>query len=88
PVQTAAEVGPNPVQMIDRDTIEKSPERNTGELLRAQPVANANGVPTSGNAGNTDGQGASSISLRGFDVGATLVLIDGHRMVNYPSGTN
>ena len=44
PTQTAAEVGPNPVQVIDRETIEKSGERNTEELLRNQPVANANGV--------------------------------------------
>src|SRR6184192_1175469 len=88
PTQTAAEVGPNPVQVIDRYTIERSGERNTEELLRNQPVANANGVPTSGNAGNISGQGASSISLRGFDPGATLVLLDGHRMVSHPSGTN
>src|SRR6266446_3371515 len=88
PTQTAAEVGANPVQVIDRYTIEKSGERNTEELLRNQPVANANGVPTSGNAGNISGQGASSISLRGFDTGATLVLLDGHRMVSHPSGTN
>ena len=88
PTQTAAEVGANPVQVIDRYTIEKSGERNTEELLRNLPVANANGVPTSGNAGNVSGQGASSISLRGFDPGATLVLIDGHRMVSHPSGTN
>src|SRR5438552_4877191 len=88
PTQTAAEVGANPVQVIDRYTIERSGERNTEELLRNQPVANANGVPTSGNAGAIYGQGASSISLRGFDSGATLVLIDGHRMVSHPSGTN
>jgi iron complex outermembrane receptor protein len=87
PTQTAAEVGANPVQVIDRDTIERSGERNTEELLRNQPVANANGVPTSGNAGNPSGQGASSISLRGLDPGATLVLLDGHRMVSHPSGT-
>src|SRR5438309_5210482 len=88
PAQTAAEVGANPVQVIDRYTIEKSGERNTEELLRNLPVANANGVPTSGNAGNPSGQGASSISLRGFDPGATLVLLDGHRIVSHPSGTN
>ena len=81
-------IGANPVQVIDRYTIEKSGERNTEELLRNQPVANANGVPTSGNAGAIYGQGASSISLRGFDPGATLVLIDGHRMVSHPSGTS
>jgi iron complex outermembrane recepter protein len=86
PTQTA--IGANPVQVIDRDTIERSGERNTEELLRHQPVANANGVPTSGNAGAIAGQGASSISLRGFDPDATLVLIDGHRMVSHPSGTS
>jgi len=32
PTQTAAEVGANPVQVIDRYTIEKSGERNTEEL--------------------------------------------------------
>src|SRR5439155_3637299 len=77
PTQTAAEVGANPVQVIDRYTIEKSGERNTEELLRNLPVANANGVPTSGNAGNISGQGASSISLRGFDPGATQGLLAG-----------
>ena len=87
-IPTAAEVGPNPVQVIDRYTIEKSGERNTEELLRDQAVANANGVPTSGNTGAIFGQGAASISLRGFDPGATLVLIDGHRLVSHPSGTS
>ncbi|WP_153061456.1 TonB-dependent receptor plug domain-containing protein, partial [Escherichia coli] len=30
------------------------------------------------------GAGGSGISLRGLTVGATLVLIDGHRMASYP----
>src|SRR4029077_2346544 len=88
PTQTAAEDGANPVQVIDRYKIEKSRDLTTEDLLRNQPVANANGVPTSGNSGSLYGQGASSISLRGFDPGATLVLIDGHRMVSHPSGTS
>ena len=86
-IPTAAEVGPNPVQVIDRETIDRSGERSSEELLRNLPIANANGVPSSGNAGAI-GQGASSISLRGFDPGATLVLIDGHRMVSHPTGTS
>ena len=49
-------------------------------------MANANGVPVSNNAtGFTSG--ASSISLRGFDPSATLVLIDGKRVAPYPIGT-
>lgn len=88
PTQTAAEVGANPVQTIDRSTIERAGERNTEELLRNLPIANANGVPTSGQPGTIYGQGASSISLRGFDPGATLVLLNGHRVVNHPSGSS
>ena len=89
PTQTAAEVGPNPVQIIDRDEIEKSGYRNTEELLRSQPVANANGVPTSGNGGGIAfGQAGASIALRGLDPGATLVLINGHRIAPQPSGTD
>lgn len=84
---TAAEVGPNPVQIIDRYTIDKSGERTGVELLRNLSVANANGVATSGNAGSLE-QGTSSASLRGFDAGATLVLIDGRRMVPQPNGVH
>jgi iron complex outermembrane recepter protein len=54
--------------------------------LKNLPVANANGVPSSNNA-NGFAPGASSISLRGFDASATLVLIDGRRVTPYPIGT-
>jgi hypothetical protein len=36
-IPTAGEVGPNPVQTIDRDTIDKSGERTTEELIRIAP---------------------------------------------------
>lgn len=88
PTPTAAEVGPNPVQIIDRAEIEKSGYRNTEELLRSQPVANANGVATAntgGGIGFAGGAGAS-IALRGLDPGATLVLINGYRIAPQPSG--
>ena len=84
-IPTANEVGPNPVQIIDRDYIEKSGERTIEQLLRDLPVANANGVPTSNN-GTGFAPGASSISLRGFDASATLVLIDGRRVAPFPAG--
>ena len=88
-IPSAAEVGPNPVLVIDRYLIERSGQRTTEELLRNQPVANANGVPTQGNGGGIAfGQGGASISLRGLDAGATLTLIDGHRIARQPSGTN
>ncbi len=85
-IPSAAEVGPNPVQTIDRDLINKSGERTTEELIRDLTVAGPNGVPSSNNgAGFTPG--ASSISLRGFDASSTLTLIDGRRVAPYPLGT-
>src|SRR5262249_8652642 len=73
-IPTAAELGPNPALITNRDYINKSPERTAEQLLRNLPLANANGVPTANNA-NGFAAGASSISLRGFDPSATLVLI-------------
>src|SRR5947209_5586776 len=67
PTQTAAEVGPNPVQVVDRYTIEKSGERNTERLLRNLSVGNANGISPSGIGGGVNAEGAASISLRGLD---------------------
>ncbi|MEP7072303.1 MAG: TonB-dependent receptor [Verrucomicrobiota bacterium] len=86
-IPTAAEVGPNPVQTITRDLIDKSGERTTEELIRNLTVAGPNGVPSS-NTGNQLTSGASSISLRGFDASSTLTLIDGRRVAPYPLGTS
>jgi iron complex outermembrane receptor protein len=84
-IPTAEEVGPNPVLALNRDLINKAGEKNTEELLRDLPVANANGVPISNNAtGFTPG--AASIALRGFDPSATLLLVDGRRIAPYPIG--
>ena len=86
-IPTAQEVGPNPVDIITRDRIEKAGERTTAELVRNLTVAGPNGVPSSNNgAGLTPG--ASSIALRGFDASSTLVLIDGRRVAPYPLGTD
>jgi iron complex outermembrane recepter protein len=86
-IPTAQEVGPNPVDILTRDRIDKAGERTTAELVRNLTVAGPNGVPTSNNgAGLTPG--ASSIALRGFDASSTLVLIDGRRVAPYPLGTD
>jgi iron complex outermembrane receptor protein len=84
-IPSAEEVGPNPVQIVTRDFIEKSGEHTTAQLLRDLPIAGANGIPVSNNAAGFT-PGASSISLRGFDTSATLVLIDGRRVAPYPIG--
>jgi outer membrane receptor protein involved in Fe transport len=86
-IPTAGEVGPNPVLNVNRDLINKTGERNTEELLRNLPVANANGVPVSNNEnGSNTAVGAATIALRGFDARATLILLDGRRVAPYPTG--
>jgi len=88
-IPTAEEVGPNPVQSFDRQTLLKSGERNTEEFLRNLPIANANGVPTSNNENGTNSAvGAATIALRAFDTRATLILLDGRRIAPYPTGNN
>jgi outer membrane cobalamin receptor len=84
-IPTAQEVGPNPVLSLNRDFIDKSGERTTTDLLKIQPIANANSVPVQNNGTGAGGPtGAASVSLRGFDAQATLVLIDGRRVAPYP----
>src|SRR4051812_16658343 len=84
-IPTAQEVGPNPVLNINRDLINKSGERTAEELIKNLPVANGGGVPISNNAtGFTPG--ATAISLRGLGPEATLVLINGRRVADYPVG--
>lgn len=83
--ETAVEAGPSPVLRVDRKQIEESGLTNTAELLQSISVSNANAVPIANNAvGFTPA--ASSISLRGLGPEATLVLINGRRVANYPVG--
>ena len=89
-IPTAEEVGPNPVYDLNRDLIQKSGQGNTVEdLLKTQPVMGANSVPVQNNGTGQGGPtGSSSISLRGFDPAATLVLLDGRRVAPFPGGAN
>ncbi len=83
--ETAIEAGASPVTRIDRKEIDASGATTTAELLQKITVSNANAVPISNNAtGFTPG--ATSISLRGLGPDATLVLINGRRVANYPVG--
>src|SRR5713101_7243485 len=87
-IPTAEEVGPNPVFSINRDLINKSGQGTTiEELLKSQPVMGGNSVPVQNNGTAQGGPtGTASISLRGFDPSASLVLLDGRRVAPFPFG--
>src|SRR5213595_3731335 len=89
-IPTAEEVGPNPVFSLNRDLINKSGAGTTTEqLLQSQPVMSASNVPVQNNGtGQAGPTGTSSLSLRGFDPGASLVLIDGRRVAHFPGAAN
>src|SRR5437773_1672881 len=89
-IPTAEEVGPNPVFNLNRDLINKSGQGTTTEqLLKTQPVMSASSVPVQNNGTSQAGPaGSASISLRGFDPGATLVLLDGRRVAPFPGSAN
>src|SRR4030095_13805222 len=88
-IPTAEEVGPNPVDIYNQETMKKSGERTTEQFLQSLPTVNANIIPQSNNENGTNtAVGAASIALRGFDARATLILIDGRRVAPYPTGNN
>src|SRR6476620_9442225 len=88
-IPTAEEVGVNPVDIYNRETISKSGQRTTEQFLQSLPTVNANIVPQSNNEnGSNTAVGAATIALRGFDARATLILIDGRRVAPYPTGNN
>lgn len=73
---------PSPLQIISREEIDRSGHTTVQEVLYS---LTANGQ---GNLNQSFGfafaAGAAGVALRGLTVGATLVLIDGHRMAAYP----
>jgi iron complex outermembrane receptor protein len=73
---------PAPVQVLTAADIQKSGKSSVAELL-TDLASNGAGTLGTGFAG-AFANGATGVSLRGLTVGATLVLIDGHRMAPYP----
>ena len=83
---TAGEAQALPVVVIDRKAIDATGYQTAADLLQKMTSSNGGAVPISNNAtGFTPA--ASSISLHGLGPEATLVLINGHRVANYPIGT-
>lgn len=73
---------PTPVQVLTAADIQKSGKTSVAELL-TDLAANGAGTLGTGFSG-AFANGATGISLRGLTVGATLVLVDGHRVAPYP----
>jgi len=83
--ETAAEARFLPVQIFDRPAIDQSGFDSTAELLQRITVSNGDAVPVANNnVGWTPA--ASSTSIHGLGPEATLVLINGHRVANFPIG--
>jgi iron complex outermembrane recepter protein len=71
-----------PVQVLTAQDIQRSGKTSVAELL-VDLAANGAGTLGTGFSG-AFANGATGISLRGLTVGATLVLVDGHRVAPYP----
>ncbi|MDE2081491.1 MAG: TonB-dependent receptor [Burkholderiales bacterium] len=79
--RTSAET-PSPVQTLTADDLKQSGYTSISDVLHGI-TANNMGSLTQANA-SAFAAGGGGVSLRGLTVGATLVLINGHRMAPYP----
>lgn len=73
---------PSPVLTLSASDIARTGYTSLSEVLSRISANNMGSLSQSTPA--AFGAGGSGISLRGLTVGATLVLIDGHRMAPYP----
>jgi len=73
---------PSPVQVITGEDLKKSGYTSVSDALK-NITANGQGTLSGSNSEAFAG-GGNGVALRGLTVGATLVLIDGHRMAPYP----
>jgi len=73
-----------PVQVITAADIQRSGKTSVAELL-SDLASNGAGTLGTGFSG-AFANGAAGVSLRGLSVGATLVLLDGHRVAPYALG--
>ncbi|WP_045726566.1 TonB-dependent receptor [Xanthomonas sp. GPE 39] len=70
----------SPVAVVDRQQIQQSGKQTLGDLLQALPgIA---GAATNPQVNNGGGDGVSTVSLRGLGEERTLLLVDGHRVLN------
>ena len=75
---------PSPVEVITAEEIHQSGYTSAQQVLN-DLTANGQGTLSQSFSG-AFASGAAGVALRGLNVGATLVLIDGHRSAPYPIG--
>ncbi|MFL6602028.1 MAG: TonB-dependent receptor plug domain-containing protein [Steroidobacteraceae bacterium] len=75
---------PSPVEIVTAEQMHESGYTSTQDVLH-NLTANGQGTLSQSFSG-AFASGAAGIALRGLNVGATLVLIDGHRAAPYPIG--
>ena len=73
---------PSPVQVITAEDLKRSGYTDVSDVLRNISANGAGSLSQSFNFAFAGG--GAGVALRGLSVGATLTLIDGHRMVPYP----
>lgn len=73
---------PSPVTIITTAQIARSGLTTLSDVVRAISADNSGSIPNA--FSNGFAAGASGVALRGLTVNSTLVLIDGHRVTNYP----
>lgn len=76
--------GPQPITILDRQSILDSGAANIAELLRSMP-ANSQGMPQP--FSDEPARSIAATDLRGLGPSRTLVLVDGRRMPTTPEGT-
>lgn len=72
-----------PVQVLDREQLARTGATNMADVIGTLTAAQGSGFQGAGNS-TTASSGTASVNLRGLGPGATLVLINGRRLV--PSG--
>ncbi len=71
----------SPVQIMNRDDIERTGKQSIQEVLRGLTSDGVGSIPSS--FSNGFASGSAAVSLRGLGVNSTLVLVNGRRMTTY-----
>lgn len=69
-----------PIQVMDREALEKSGYTNLQQMFEKNPAAGNGTFSTRGNNQDSTANGAAAVSLRGMGADATLVLVNGRRV--------